>query len=54
MRVKDFSKKDAIFEATINLLNEIGFANISMSKIGKAAGVSSSTIYVYFENKEDS
>ncbi len=53
MRNKDENKKDAIFEATIELLNEIGFANISMSKIAKRAGVSSSTIYVYFENKED-
>ncbi len=53
MRNKDDSKKDAIFEATIQLLNEIGFGKISMSKIGKRAGVSSSTIYVYFENKED-
>ena len=53
MRVKDDNKKEAIFEATIELLNEIGFANISMSKIAKRAGVSSSTIYVYFESKED-
>jgi AcrR family transcriptional regulator len=53
MRVRDDNKKEAIFEATIELLNEIGFANITMSKIGKRAGVSSSTIYVYFENKED-
>jgi AcrR family transcriptional regulator len=53
VRVKDYNKKDAIFEATISLLNEIGFENISMSKIGKAASVSSSTIYVYFDNKED-
>jgi AcrR family transcriptional regulator len=53
MRVKDDNKKDAIFEATIELLNEIGFANITMAKIGKLAGVSSSTIYVYFDNKED-
>jgi AcrR family transcriptional regulator len=53
MRTKDDSKKEAIFEATIGLLNEIGFANLSMSEIAKKAGVSSSTIYVYFENKED-
>lgn len=53
MRPRDDSKKEAIFEATIRLLNEIGFANISMSKIAKAAGVSASTIYIYFENKED-
>jgi hypothetical protein len=37
MRTKDDSKKEAIFEATIGLLNEIGFANISMSKIAKSA-----------------
>jgi AcrR family transcriptional regulator len=53
MRVKDENKKEAIFKATISLLNEIGFSNISMSKIAKVAGVSSSTIYTYFDNKED-
>ena len=53
MRVKDEDKKRAIFEATVELLNEIGFANLSMSEIAKKAGVSSSTIYVYYENKED-
>lgn len=53
MRIRDENKNDAIFSATIDLLNEIGFADISMSKIAKIAGVSSSTIYVYFENKDD-
>jgi AcrR family transcriptional regulator len=53
MRHKDENKSEAIFQATIQLLNEIGFADISMSKIAKRANVSSSTIYVYFENKED-
>ncbi|WP_206098587.1 TetR/AcrR family transcriptional regulator [Paenibacillus montanisoli] len=53
MRHKDENKNEAIFQATIQLLNEIGFSNISMSKIAKRANVSSSTIYVYFDNKED-
>lgn len=53
MRTQDENKKDAIVEATISLLNEIGFANLSMSQIAKKAGVSSSTLYVYFENKDD-
>jgi len=53
MRVKDENKNDAIFNATIDLLNEIGFSDISMSKIAKRAGVSPSTLYVYFENKDD-
>jgi len=38
VRVKDENKKEAIFEATISLLNEIGFANLSMSEIAKKAG----------------
>lgn len=53
MRRKDENKKEAIFKATKELLNEIGFADISMSKIAKRAGVSAATIYVYFENKDD-
>ncbi|WP_091166152.1 TetR/AcrR family transcriptional regulator [Paenibacillus sp. 1_12] len=53
MRHKDDNKNEAIFQATIQLLNEIGFSDISMSKIAKRANVSPSTIYVYFENKED-
>lgn len=53
MRYKDDNKKENIFNATIELINEIGFSEISMSKIAKKAGVSSSTIYVYFENKND-
>ncbi len=53
MRVKDENKKEAITKTIIHLINEIGFANISMSKIAKATGISASTIYVYYENKED-
>jgi Transcriptional regulator len=53
MRIKDENKKEAILEATIRLINEIGFANVSMSKIAKIAGVSASTLYIYYDNKED-
>uniref|UniRef100_UPI00286F793E TetR/AcrR family transcriptional regulator n=1 Tax=Anaerosporobacter sp. TaxID=1872529 RepID=UPI00286F793E len=47
------NKKDAIFSATIRMINEVGYANVSMSKIAKVAGVSASTLYTYYENKED-
>lgn len=47
------NKKEAIYHATVKLLNEIGFSAISMSKIAEEAEVSSSTIYVYFKNKDD-
>lgn len=53
MRTKDDQKKQALFRATVTLVNEIGFASSSVSKIAKEAGVSPSTLYVFFENKED-
>lgn len=53
MRIKDDKKEQTIVQTTVSLINKIGFANISMSKIAKSAGVSSSTLYTYFESKED-
>ncbi len=53
MRTKDEQKKEALFKATVKLVNQIGFASSSVSKIAKEANVSPSTLYVFFENKED-
>jgi AcrR family transcriptional regulator len=53
MRTRDEQKQDAIFEATVKLINEIGFVAGSISKIAKEAGVSPATIYIYYKNKED-
>jgi AcrR family transcriptional regulator len=53
MRHKDEHKQHAIIEATVKLVNEIGFASASVSKIAREAGVSPATLYVYYENKED-
>ncbi|MGD9289863.1 MAG: TetR/AcrR family transcriptional regulator [Desulfobacterales bacterium] len=53
MRTRDDEKEAALFEATVKLVNEIGFASSSVSKIAKEAGVSPATIYVYHKNKED-
>lgn len=53
MRIKDELKQDALFNATVKLVNEIGFVASSVSKIAKEANVSPATIYVYYENKED-
>lgn len=53
MRHKDENKNQAIFDSTIQLINEVGLVDISMSKIAKRAGLSSATIYVYYQNKED-
>jgi len=53
MRIKDEHKQEAIFEATVKLVNEIGFVSSSVSKIAKEANVSPATIYIYYKNKED-
>lgn len=53
MRTKDDIKREALFEATVRLVNDIGFVSSSVSKIAKEAKVSPATIYVYHKNKED-
>jgi len=46
-------KQEALFEATVKLVNEIGFAASSVAKIAREARISPATIYVYYKNKED-
>lgn len=53
MRIKDEHKQEAIIQATVKLVNEIGFVSSSVSKIAKEANVSPATIYIYYNNKED-
>ncbi|MHA1917152.1 MAG: TetR/AcrR family transcriptional regulator [Candidatus Ranarchaeia archaeon] len=53
MRTRDQAKSDAIVKASIQLINKLGFDNISISKIAKKAKVSPATIYIYYKNKED-
>lgn len=53
MRIKDELKQNALFEATIKVVNEIGFAASSVSRIAEEAGISPATIYIYHKSKED-
>ncbi|MFW9976400.1 MAG: TetR/AcrR family transcriptional regulator [Candidatus Thorarchaeota archaeon] len=52
-RTRDQTKYDAIVDASIRLVNELGFDGISISKIAAQAKVSPATIYIYFKNRED-
>ena len=52
MRPKDETKREAILNAAMVLINTLGLAHTSMSKIAREAGVSPATIYIYFENKD--
>ena len=53
MRTKDEEKQEALFQATVKVVNDIGFASSSVSKIAKEAEISPATLYVYYKNKED-
>ncbi|WP_291962868.1 TetR/AcrR family transcriptional regulator [Maribacter sp.] len=50
---KSIDKRNALINATIELVNNDGFHATPMSKIAKMACVSPATIYLYFENKQD-
>lgn len=53
MRVKDESKIEVIYEATLTLTQEVGIAGITVAKIAKQAGLATGTVYIYFKNKEE-
>ncbi|MFX1516934.1 MAG: TetR/AcrR family transcriptional regulator [Promethearchaeota archaeon] len=53
MRPKDQTKYNAIIKASLELVKELGFTGISISKIAKQANISPATIYIHFRNRED-
>ena len=53
MRIRNEKKQEALFEATVQVVNAIGFAASSVSKIAKAGKMSAATVYIYHKNKED-
>jgi len=53
MKPKDSKKESAIIHKTLDIVYETGIAGVKMSKLAKRVGISPSTLYVYFETKED-
>jgi AcrR family transcriptional regulator len=53
MRTKDLHKEALLRDAVVELTVREGFDGLSMHKLAKAVGLSTSTIYVYFQNRED-
>ncbi|TSE04171.1 TetR/AcrR family transcriptional regulator [Aquimarina algiphila] len=53
VRVKDETKRLAIVENTLDIVFEKGFAGVKMATLAKKIGISVSTLYVYYKNKED-
>lgn len=51
-RPKDDLKRTAIFDATLTLVLQTGFAGLRMADVAKKAGVATGTVYKYFPSKE--
>lgn len=52
-REKDYSKIDKIFEATLRLVYDKGFAGIKLIEVARLSGIAIGTIYLYFKDKDD-
>lgn len=52
MRPKDGEKREAIKQQTFQIAAEHGIAGIKMATLAKKVGISPSTLYVYFADKE--
>ncbi|TIO52352.1 MAG: TetR/AcrR family transcriptional regulator [Mesorhizobium sp.] len=52
MKLKDEKKLDAVIAATCRLAAERGLFGLTLAEIAKAAGIGTSTLYVYFADKE--
>ena len=51
--LKDFDKKEAIFQAMLELISKHGFHSSPMSQVAKQANVAAGTIYHYFKSKDE-
>lgn len=52
MKPKDERKLDAVVAATCHMAAERGLLGLTLSEIARAAGIGTSTLYVYFTDKE--
>lgn len=52
MKPKDEKKLEAVIAATCRLAAERGLFGLTLAEIAKAAGIGTSTLYVYFADKE--
>lgn len=52
MKLKDEKKLEAVVSATCRLAAERGLLGLTLNEIARAAGIATSTLYVYFDDKE--
>src|ERR1043165_1290577 len=52
MRTKDETKAQDILRATLDEVQKVGLAGLSVEAVARRAGVATGTVYVYFQGKD--
>jgi AcrR family transcriptional regulator len=52
-RQRDHKKEEAVYDAALNLVMTHGFQGLVMADVAAMAGISTGSIYTYFEDKSD-
>lgn len=52
MRTKDETKAQDILRATLDEVQKVGLAGLSVEAVARRAGVATGTVYVYFKSKD--
>jgi AcrR family transcriptional regulator len=52
MRQKDDAKAQDILRATLDEVQEVGLAGLSIEAVARRAGIATGTVYIYFKGKE--
>lgn len=52
MKLKDDTKVNLVFCATLKLILQVGVAGITMRQISREAKIATGTLYIYFKDKE--
>jgi len=53
MKPKDDEKQRAIAQATFDMVGQTGLSGLTMAQIARAAGIATSTLYVYYPSKDE-
>ena len=53
MKPKDDEKQRAIAQATFELVAQTGLSGLTMADIARAAGIATSTLYVYYPSMDE-
>jgi AcrR family transcriptional regulator len=53
VKIKDDTKTEQVYAATLKLVEEMGVAGVTMRRVARKAKVATGTLYIYFKDKDE-